>query len=192
MRLCGIDEAGRGPLAGPVTAAAVVLSRDFPVEQLADSKRLTPGRRAGLEHLIKNRAFCWGVGWASHREIDELNILQASHLAMTRAVTALASSARLTDAGFRLGSFHAIVDGSVVPHLPLTVRAEIRADGSVPEVMAASILAKQARDRWMVAYARIDPRYHFEQHKGYPTREHRALIRQHGPSAIHRYSFRSA
>lgn len=179
MLLCGIDEAGRGPLAGPVTAAAVVLPAGFSVERLGDSKRLTPLRRDALFDLIRAGATSWAIGWASHREIDEMNILRASHLAMLRAVRSLPVVPDL-----------AIVDGSIAPELGVDVRAVVKADATVPEVMAASILAKVARDRWMGAYARLDPRYEFDRHKGYPTERHRELIALHGPSVVHRLSFR--
>ena len=180
MVLCGIDEAGRGPLAGPVTAAAVVLPDDFPVEILRDSKRLSSSARQRIEPLIRKQSRAWAIGWASHVEIDRMNILRASHLAMVRAVRALGL---VPDA--------AIVDGSIVPELGLPARAVVRADATVPEVMAASILAKVARDRWMIAYGVLEPRYEFPVHKGYPTARHRDLLAQYGPSAIHRFSFRS-
>ena len=177
---CGVDEAGRGPLAGPVTAAAVILPADFPVEILDDSKKLGASRREALVPVIRSSSIAWAVGWASHVEIDRLNILRASHLAMLRAVTAL-----------RVRPREVVVDGSVVPELGMPVRAVVKADATIPEVMAASILAKVARDRWMTAYARLEPVYEFETHKGYPTRRHRELIARHGASAIHRFSFRS-
>lgn len=178
--LCGVDEAGRGPLAGPVTAAAVVLPSDFPIDLLNDSKRLTPAKRELIVPVIERRATAWAVGWASHAEIDRINILRASHLAMLRAVRAL---------GMELEEI--VVDGSIAPQLGFPTRALVKADATVPEVMAASILAKVARDRWMVAYGEIEGVYEFAAHKGYPTTRHRALIAEHGPSAIHRYSFRS-
>ncbi len=178
--ICGVDEAGRGPLAGPVTAAAVVLPSDFPIDLLRDSKRLTPTKREQLVPVIQRRAVAWAVGWASHAEIDRINILKASHLAMLRAVRAL---------GMELQNI--VVDGSIAPELGFPTRALVKADATVPEVMAASILAKVARDRWMIAYDEIEPVYQFATHKGYPTTQHRDLIAGHGPSAIHRYSFRS-
>ncbi len=177
-----------------MTAAAVVLSSSFPRDELGDSKRLSPARRAELEPLIKNTAWLWGVGWASHREIDGLNILKASHLAMERAVRALLAESRLRGRGaveLDPAMLHGIVDGSITPSLPISAECVVKADASVPEVMAASILAKEARDRWMIAYDRIEPNYEFYQHKGYPTRRHRALIECYGPSAIHRHSFSS-
>ena len=181
MLTCGVDEAGRGPLAGPVTAAAVILPDAFPIERLRDSKRLSPARRTELFALITGGAVAWALGWASHEEIDELNILRASHLAMRRAVDALAVKPE-----------RAIVDGSIVPELGVGAEAIVKADATVPAVMAASILAKVARDRWMEAYGRIEPGYEFHAHKGYPTARHRGLIATLGPSAIQRRSFNAA
>lgn len=181
MLICGVDEAGRGPLAGPVTAAAVILPRGYPVDELRDSKRLTAGRRARLFEAITAHALAWGIGWASHVEIDTINILRASHLAMRRAVAALTVRPE-----------RAIVDGSVLPELGVPAEAIVKADATVPAVMASSILAKVARDRWMEAYARIDPRYEFDAHKGYPTPRHREIVAALGPSAIHRRSFNAA
>lgn len=182
MLCCGVDEVGRGPLAGPVVAAAVVLPDDFPTERLRDSKRLSRSVRDALAPLICDRALYWAIGWSSHAEIDAINILQASHLAMRRAVS------RVDLVGAEL-----VIDGSVLPDLgtapDVAARAMVGADGTVPAVMAASILAKVARDRWMEAYARIDERYEFERHHGYPTKLHRTLIERHGPSVIHRRSF---
>jgi ribonuclease HII len=179
QRTCGIDEAGRGPIAGPVTAAAVILPPDFPVEILGDSKALSAARRRRAEVVIKEKAIAWGIGWASHEEIDRINILQASLLAMSRAVEALA-----------LRPDHLLVDGLFCPACGIPGTAIVRGDSTVPEIMAASILAKTARDAWMEAYALKEPAYHFEKHKGYPTAEHRRLVLQLGPSAIHRRSFR--
>lgn len=177
--ICGVDEAGRGPLAGPVTAAAVMLPRDFPRELLADSKRLTAAQRTRSAQAIRRLALAWSIGWASHAEIDAVNILQASLLAMARAIHYLDA---LPDA--------IIVDGLHVPDVPFPVRAVVRADSTVPEVMAASILAKTARDWWMSEYARRDSRYGFERHKGYPTADHRNRLIRIGPCPIHRKSFR--
>jgi ribonuclease HII len=178
MLLCGIDEAGRGPIAGPVTAAAVVLGEQFPNGLLRDSKKLTAERRSRLAPRIRAEAIAWGIGWASHREIDRLNILQASHLAMRRAVAHLP-----------LCPDEAVVDGSMLPDVGIVARALVKADATIPAVMAASILAKVARDRWMDSYHRIEPSYEFDRHKGYPTPRHRELLELHGPSAIHRLSF---
>ncbi|MFW5689968.1 MAG: ribonuclease HII [Spirochaetota bacterium] len=185
MLVCGIDEAGRGPLAGPVTAAAVVLPEGFPTEELGDSKALSPARRERLVPLIRTRSRAWAVGWASHGEIDRVNILRASHIAMRRAIEELRAL------GEDVGLMETIVDGSVLPELGVPARALIKADATVPAVMAASILAKVARDRWMVRYAQLEPEYEFERHKGYPTPRHRELVARLGPSRIHRLSFRS-
>lgn len=178
-RVCGIDEAGRGPIAGPVTAGAVVLDYDFPVEVLADSKRLSPQERESAAGLILRRAVAVGIGWASAAEIDGLNIHNATLLAMRRAVAALQVPAQ-----------RFIVDGRFVPEGMERGEAVVRADGRIPAVQAASIIAKTVRDRWMVRYSWIDPRYEFDQHKGYPTPRHRQLVARYGPSDIHRRSFR--
>jgi ribonuclease HII len=175
--LCGIDEAGRGPIAGPVTAAAVMLPRDFPFELLADSKKLSPARRMRAAGVILERAV-WGVGWAWPEEIDRLNIHRATLLAMRRAYLDLGTEAE-----------RVAVDGLFVPELPCPVAAEVKGDDRIPQIMAASILAKTVRDRWMERYSWIEPQYRFEKHKGYPTEEHRRLIREHGYSRIHRKSF---
>jgi ribonuclease HII len=177
--VCGIDEAGRGPLAGPVTAAAVVLPADFPPGVLADSKALSPARRESAARLIRARAAAWAVGWASAEEIDRMNIHRATLLAMRRALDGLAVRPTLI-----------VVDGLFVPDTDLPARAAVGGDATVPEIMAASIIAKTARDAWMSEYARREPGYGFERHKGYPTREHRAAIARLGPCAIHRRSFR--
>lgn len=179
LRICGIDEAGRGPLAGPVTAAAVILPDDFPLEILADSKKLSARSRETAAAEIRLRALAWGIGWASHREIDLHNILGATMKAMTRAFE------QVTIIPSRI-----VVDGPRAPDLPCPTEALVRADSLVPAVMAASILAKVARDRWMQLYAQRDPRYGFDRHKGYPTRLHREMVVLHGRSPIHRRSFR--
>ncbi len=176
--ICGIDEAGRGPLAGPVTAAAVILPEDFPFGILADSKRLTERQRERAAALIRERALAYGVGWASNEEIDRINILRASLLAMRRASDGLSICPQLV-----------LVDGPYTPEIEGDCRAIVRGDTFVREIQAASIIAKTERDRWMIEYARLDPRYGFERHKGYPTFEHRRLCRIHGLSPIHRRSF---
>lgn len=177
--ICGVDEAGRGPLAGPVTAGAVILPKGFPTEVLDDSKRLSAKQRDESAQLIMRRSVAWAIGWASHIEIDEINILAATLLAMRRAVQFLDVSPESV-----------IVDGLHTPALPCPANAVVRADSVVPAVMAASILAKTARDAWMIDYSIRDPRYGFERHKGYPTRDHRDRIREHGRCPIHRRSFR--
>ncbi|MFW5684212.1 MAG: ribonuclease HII [Spirochaetota bacterium] len=178
MLICGLDEAGRGPLAGPVTAAAVILPDTFPADVLRDSKRLSARRREHIDAIIRAESVAWGIGWASHAEIDDLNILRASHLAMRRALAQLGAAPD-----------KAIVDGSVLPDLGVPAEAVVKADATIPCVMAASILAKVARDRWMDAYARLEPRYAFSSHKGYPTPKHRELLERYGPSPVHRLSF---
>jgi len=176
---CGIDEAGRGPIAGPVTAAAVILAPDFPTEILDDSKALSPARRESAASIIKERAIAWGIGWASHAEIDGVNIHRATLLAMERAVAAL--SVRPADL---------LVDGLFCPSCGIPCRAIVKGDATVPSIMAASILAKTARDAWMVEYSRQEPAYLFGKHKGYPTAEHRAIVLRRGPSRIQRLTFR--
>ncbi|HEQ71483.1 MAG TPA: ribonuclease HII [Spirochaetia bacterium] len=176
---CGVDEAGRGSLAGPVTAAAVVLPQGFPVEKLADSKVLSPQERDEAAVFIKEYACEWSLGWAWPEEIDRYNIHVATLLAMRRALHRLNVQPERVD-----------VDGRFVPRCRFSCRAEIKGDTRIPAVMAASIIAKTARDRWMIRYARIEPVYRFDVHKGYPTPEHRALIKRWGVSAIHRHSFR--
>jgi ribonuclease HII len=184
MICCGIDEAGRGPLAGPVCAAAVALPGDFPREILGDSKKLSPRKREAARTLICEKALAWGIGWASAAEIDELNILRASLLAMERAYQAMNVS------GLPEGVLMAVVDGLYTPELPVPCRAVVKADALVPEVMAASILAKTARDRMMERYSWLYPQYGYERHKGYPTKYHREQIAKYGPSPIQRKSFR--
>ena len=177
--VCGLDEAGRGPLAGPVAAAAVVLPEDFPLELLDDSKKLNERRRERAMVAIYGLAVSWGIGWASAAEIDEINILQASLLAMRRAFRFI-----------RVPVSEAIVDGLHAPVLGVPTRALPRADATFPAVMAASILAKTARDRMMTRYSWIFPEYAYEKHKGYPTKEHLERIALYGSSPIQRDSFR--
>lgn len=179
MLVCGVDEAGRGPLAGPVTAAAVILPADFPAGVLADSKALSPARREEAETLIRARALDWATGWAGPEEIDRVNIHRATLLAMSRALDRLSLTPGLV-----------LVDGLFTPPTSLPCRALVGGDSSEPAIMAASILAKTARDRWMRLYARREPRYEFEVHKGYPTPRHRELVLKYGLSPIHRRSFR--
>ena len=180
--LCGIDEAGRGPLAGPVCAAAVILPPGFPVSLLNDSKKLKAGEREKARLAICESDAEWGIGWASPSEIDEINIHKASLLAMKRAFEAMAKKTSV--------NIHAIVDGLFVPDINVPCEALVKADSSVPEVMAASILAKTARDRLMEYYGIFYPEYGYTQHKGYPTKAHREAITRFGPSPIQRMSFR--
>jgi ribonuclease HII len=189
--ICGIDEAGRGPLAGPVYAAAVIFGDDVPAELIAhlnDSKKLSPKKRAEAEKAIREHAM-FGIGWASHEEIDAINILNASLLAMRRAFEAIPPDQRVL-------ATEVIVDGLYTPKLdaPLLaagsiVRALVKADALVPQVMAASILAKEERDRRMAAYALEFPQYGYERHKGYPTKLHCELIARYGASPIQRKTF---
>jgi ribonuclease HII len=187
MMRCGLDEAGRGPLAGPVCAAAVILRDDFPLDILNDSKKLSEKKREEARLVIINQAVAWGIGWASAAEIDIMNILRASLLAMERAFDAMSDA--LKNSGSELQCCEAVVDGLYTPHLPVPCRAMVKADAQVPEVMAASILAKTARDRMMERYGWIYPEYGYEQHKGYPTKLHRERILLYGPSPIQRRSF---
>lgn len=177
--ICGVDEAGRGPIAGPVYAAAVVLDPRRPIEGLADSKLLSARRREALAVLIRERAVAWAVATATVEEIDRINILQASLLAMRRAVE-----------GLGLVPDEAWVDGNRCPVLPCASRAIIGGDRLHPVISAASILAKTERDAEMQRLHLLYPDYRLDRHKGYPTAEHLALLEQHGPAAIHRRSFR--
>ncbi|MDR3145905.1 MAG: ribonuclease HII [Treponema sp.] len=194
-RVCGIDEAGRGPLAGPVCAAAVILPGDFPRDLLGDSKKLSLAARERAMRALYSSAAAWGIGWASAAEIDEINILRASLLAMKRAVEAMLRQfagplgAAAGEAAMPRG-LTAIADGRHVPDIPIPCRAQVKADALVPEVMAASILAKTARDRMMDRYSWLYPEYGYDRHKGYPTKEHRELVLRLGPSPIQRMSFR--
>jgi ribonuclease HII len=179
MRLvCGVDEAGRGPLAGPVFAAAVLLDPGHPVSGLADSKQLTPARREQLAVSIRAGALAWSIASASVEEIDTYNILQASLLAMRRAVSHLGVTPE-----------HVLVDGLHRPELEVPVEAVVRGDATVASIAAASILAKVARDAEMLALHARHPQYGFDRHKGYPTPAHLAALRIHGISSVHRRSF---
>ena len=188
--ICGIDEAGRGPLAGPVCAAAVVLSDNFPVKLLNDSKKLSVKQRNEARIIICEEALFWGIGWATHTEIDQINILQASLLAMKRAFEEMVKKA--LDKNIRLTSenVNAIADGTYVPKINVPVIAMVKADAKVSEVMAASILAKTERDIYMDKMAELYPQYGYDKHKGYPTKSHRQAVLKHGPSPIQRLSFK--
>ena len=180
--LCGLDEAGRGPLAGPVCAAAVILPSGFPVSILNDSKKLKAAERERARLAICESDAEWGIGWASAAEIDKINIHKASLLAMKRAFEAMVIKGRNLN-------IRAIVDGLYVPDINVPCEALVKADNSVPEVMAASILAKTARDRLMEYYGIFYPQYGYEKHKGYPTKAHREAILRFGSSPIQRMSF---
>jgi len=183
--ICGIDEAGRGPLAGPVCAAAVILKSDFPLGLLNDSKKMTPKKRDEARRVICEKALAWGIGWASHTEIDSINILQASLLAMKRAFEDMLKKTVLAPDE----SISVIVDGNKIPDIPVPCKAMVKADAKVNEVMAASILAKTERDAYMEKMAELYPQYAYEKHKGYPTKAHRELVLKYGPSPIQRMSF---
>jgi ribonuclease HII len=176
--ICGVDEAGRGPLAGPVFAAAVILDPAHPIAGLADSKALSARKREALAVEIRSHAIAWMVASASVEEIDSLNILQASLLAMQRAVGGLA-----------VAPAEVLVDGLHCPRLTLPVRSIVRGDATLAGIAAASIIAKVERDAEMLALHRIHPWYGFDRHKGYPTVSHLAALREHGVCAAHRRSF---
>ena len=182
----GFDEAGRGPLAGPVYAAAVILPPLFPVHILNDSKKLTEGKREEAASLIMGKA-AWGIASAEASEIDKINILQASLLAMSRAWDALVLA--FPDMAGKPG-LGAVADGLYCPLISIPCRAMVKADAHIPEVMAASILAKTARDRIMKKYSLFYPEYGYEKHKGYPTKTHIEAIARYGPSPIQRLSFK--
>ena len=177
--ICGVDEAGRGPLAGPVCAAAVILDRKRQIRGLADSKILTEERRDVLALRIRERAIAWGIGWASVEEIDMVNIRQANFLAMRRAFEALA-----------VRPTHALVDGNDPPPLECRITCIIGGDALEACISAASILAKTARDARMVELCALYPGYGFSQHKGYGVAKHLEALRRLGPSPAHRRSFR--
>ena len=178
MLLAGSDEVGRGPLAGAVVAAAVILDPQRPIDGLACSKTLSPKRREQLAELIQERALCWALGRAEVAEIDHINILQASLKAMERAVMALTVQPQ-----------QVFVDGNFCPRLPVPCRAIIRGDSTEPAISAASILAKVARDCEMQRLDSSYPQYGFAAHKGYPTKAHLLALRRYGPCPIHRRSF---
>jgi ribonuclease HII len=178
LRICGVDEAGRGPLCGSVVAAAVILDPARPIAGLADSKKLTERARERLAPLIRERALAWSVAEASPEEIDRLNILQASLLAMQRAVTALA-----------IVPDEVLIDGNRCPDLALPMRAIVGGDALEPAISAASILAKTVRDAQMVELDRRYPQFGLARHKGYPTAAHLAAIRAHGVADFYRKSF---
>lgn len=176
--VCGVDEAGRGPLAGPVCAAAVILPRDLQIEGLNDSKKLTDKRRRALFDVITAQAVSYGIAFASEQEIDEINILQATFLAMRRALDQLS-----------VRPAFALIDGNRETDFGLPVRTIVKGDSLSANIAAASVLAKVTRDDFMLEQAQRYPQYGFDVHKGYGTRAHYEALRQHGPCPIHRRSF---
>ena len=180
--VCGVDEAGRGPLVGAVVAGAVVIDPNNPIEGLKDSKKLTAARREYLYEQIMEKAKAWGVGEASPLEIDQINILQATMLAMRRAIEDLTA---------RLGAWpdKALIDGNRCPELPIAAEAIVKGDAKEPAISAASIVAKVTRDRQMMSLHERHPEYGFAQHMGYPTEAHFAALKQYGACDQHRRSF---
>lgn len=176
--IAGVDEVGRGPLAGPVMAAAVILNPQKPIVGLADSKKLTSKRRETLFELIKKNSLAWALGEASVEEIDSINILQASLLAMKRAIDTLSIKPK-----------HIQVDGGFLPKVEYSIESVIDGDNLIPAISAASIIAKVIRDRKMVTYDKTYPEYGFAQHKGYGTRKHLQALQEYGITPIHRHSF---
>lgn len=176
--VCGVDEAGRGPLAGPVCAAAVILPQGLEIPGLNDSKKLSDKRRRELFPLIQEQAVAFGIGWASEKEIDEINILQATFLAMNRALEAMGVAPDL-----------ALVDGNRDPGFPIATRTIVKGDSLSANIAAASVLAKVSRDRVMEEMAEKYPGYGFEIHKGYGTKAHYAALEDLGPCEIHRLTF---
>ena len=178
VHIAGVDEAGRGPLAGPVVTAAVILDPDRPIEGLADSKKLTAKRRAILEQEIKEKSLSWSLGRAEINEIDELNILHATMLAMKRAIESLDVTPGI-----------ALIDGNRCPEINIRSQAVIKGDQRVDAISAASILAKESRDREMIKLDEEYPGYGFAIHKGYPTKAHLLALKEIGVSVIHRKSY---
>ena len=176
--VCGVDEAGRGPLAGPVCAAAVILPAGLVIEGVNDSKKLSEKKREELFPVICEKALAYGIGWADEREIDEINILQATYRAMKRAVESLPLTAD-----------YALIDGNRMPPLAIPGTTIVKGDALSMSIAAASILAKVSRDRVMVQFSREYPQYGFEQHKGYGTAAHVQALREYGPCPLHRQSF---
>lgn len=176
--VCGVDEAGRGPLAGPVYAAAVILPVGAQIPSLNDSKKLSEKKREELFDIITNTAVSYAVGIADEKEIDEINILNATFLAMKRAIN-----------GLEIPADYAIIDGNRAPHSNIAEETVVKGDGKVMSVAAASIIAKVSRDRFMLKMAEQYPEYQFEKHKGYGTKLHYEMIEKYGVSPIHRRSF---
>lgn len=184
--IVGCDEAGRGPLAGPVCAGAVVLPDDFDTSILDDSKKLSEKKRLSAEIEIKSKAIAWAVCWATPKEIDTINILNASLLAMKRAF----DKVQLQLADKKIKADILLVDGNKKPDVDFPCKAIIKGDSLVPQIMAASILAKNERDRFMVCASKRWPVYGFEKHKGYPSKMHKAALFKYGPCPIHRLTFK--
>ena len=178
VRICGVDEAGRGPLAGPVCAAAVILPAHLEIPGLNDSKKLTDKKRRELFPIIKEQAIAYGIGLASHEEIDQINILQATFLAMQRAIDQLEGKAEF-----------ALIDGNREKDFGLPVMTVVKGDSRSANIAAASILAKVTRDDFLEEQAKLYPQYGFEIHKGYGTKAHYEALRTYGPSPIHRMTF---
>lgn len=176
--ICGVDEAGRGPLAGPVCAAAVILPPHLEIPGLTDSKKLTDKKRRELFPLIQEQAIAFGIGFASEKEIDELNILQATFLAMQRAIDQLEGKADF-----------ALIDGNREKDFGIPVKTVVKGDSLSANIAAASVLAKVSRDNLMLELAEKYPQYAFDVHKGYGTKAHYAALREHGPCSIHRMTF---
>ena len=179
LLIAGVDEVGRGPLVGDVVTASVILDPNKPIEGLTDSKKLSEKKRTALAEIIKRDALAWAIGRADPSEIDELNILHATMLAMQRAV------ARLD-----IQPEHVLIDGNRVPELPIAGNAVVKGDALVPEISAASIIAKVARDQEMDELDQIHPEYGFAKHKGYPTKLHFEMLAKYGPTPHHRKSFK--
>ena len=176
--VCGVDEAGRGPLAGPVCAAAVILPRGLDIPGLNDSKKLIEKKREELFEVIKEKAISYGIAFASVEEIEEYNILAATFIAMNRAISQLVPTPSI-----------ALVDGNRTTGIEMESRSVVKGDSKCADIAAASVLAKVTRDRYMLEMAEKYPQYHFEKHKGYGTKLHYEALREHGPSEIHRLSF---
>lgn len=176
--ICGVDEAGRGPLAGPVCAAAVILPKHLELPGLTDSKKLTDKKRRELYPIIKEQAISYGIGFASEKEIDEVNILQATFLAMQRALDQLNVKPDL-----------ALIDGNRKKDFGIPVKTVVKGDSLSANIAAASVLAKVTRDDLMLEMAEKYPEYHFDIHKGYGTKAHYAALTEHGPCLIHRMTF---
>ena len=176
--ICGVDEAGRGPLAGPVCAAAVILPMDIEIPGLNDSKKLTDKKRRELFPIICEKAIAYGIAFADHKEIDEINILQATYLAMERAISSLAVKPDM-----------ALIDGNRAKDFGVACQTIVGGDGLSASIAAASVLAKVTRDNYMVAMAEKYPNYAFEVHKGYGTKVHYSALTEYGPSPIHRMTF---